>query len=233
MESMAAPCQAADKGDRRLNVVELRPDGMAWTRGAISARDVRVMRSLADEQPILGAAYPREQARLFFYSLQVRDRKEIRQQGLRDAAERVLEFVQLQLQGHGCGAVLDVDTAFQLASAREWALHALVYLSPDKKSAKARELEIAAGHPLTICGVPTKLSIGFRKSKAIETAYGQMRLPNSGCFGVFPDSVRHDRGVMWSYWCPRCEPSASKMTRNQGERRAKSLEQALRDASIS
>ena len=222
---MSAPGQAADKGDRPV----------VWTRSeeSLRQRDIRVMRSLAEDQPIIGVALPREQARLFFYSLQVRDRRKIRQEGLRVAAERVRERVQYELRALGCGAVLDVATAFELANAREWALHALVYLSPDKKSAKARELEISGGHSLAICGVPTTFSIGFQKSKAFETAYGPVRLPNSGCFGVFPDSLRQDRGVMWSYWCRRCEPSASKLTRYQGKRRAESLEQRRRDASSS
>ena len=192
-------------------------------------RDLRVRGLLSTEAPILGALCPSEQAALFDYSVQVRDRLKIAEEGLHGAATAVLTAVQQELRVRR--PLLDTAAAFGLASAREWALHALVYLE-GKQGAKRLEIALAGGEPLAICGVPVYVedrpSIGFRGAKPIESPFGLVNLPNFGCFGVFPDSLREDRGRMWSYWCPRCEPSASKATRFQTKDRAAQLTSVMR-----
>jgi hypothetical protein len=192
-------------------------------------RDFRVRQSLATTSPILGASCPREQAALFDYSVEVRDRLKISQGGLQEAATTVLTAVQQELRARS--PRLDPATAFELAGAREWALHALMFLVGPQR-AKKLETALADGRPLAICGVPVYVedrpSIGFGGAKPIETRFGVVNLPNSGCFGVFEDSLRDDRGRMWSYWCPRCKPRASKATRKQAERRAKQIARVMR-----
>lgn len=158
------------------------------------------------------------------------------QELLHDAAIKVLYYVQQELRARA--PVLDVPAAFELAYARAWALRALIDLHGQKHT-KALEMRIAdriaAGRPLAICGVPVAipgppdwLSLGFRGSKAIETPSGRVQIPNSGCFHVFPDSVRQDRAKMWAYWCPTCKPRVSKRTRRQGARYAKRVDALLR-----
>lgn len=180
-----------------------------WERSAAStaARDARVRETLASVYPILGARCTDAQSVLFDYSIEERDGRmsALTEELLLDACEAVLRAVHDELMTRAPGP-LDPAAAFELDSARRYARHAL---RQRRRGRAARELElsIADGVPLAIC-------VGSRKARVVRTySAGTVHVPASGCYAVFPDSIRATGGRM-AVWCPACKQSRTQRGRS-------------------
>ena len=205
-------------------------DRWVWTRSSASlrARDARVRASLATEAPILGGRCPDSQARLFDFSVQLRDRAHVDKRGLSDAASELLLWQQYELLGRRS---LGTEAAFELFSARAWALQALIHALPDGyKGAKRREMEITEGAPHGICMgrlphrvAPNAHNVNLDAQLARHYGRSQVGIPLVGCMSVFADSTNVGRGRMWSSWCPRCSPELSQSARAQARQQIAAL----------
>jgi hypothetical protein len=168
-------------------------------------RDVRVMRSLATEEPILGARCPKDQARLFFCSVRMREGRTPDNEDL-EAAKNIVACVHRELRERS--SPLDIAAAWELSNAKRWAIKVLADRR-GKTYAKEIELQLTQGEPLTIC-------MGSPKPAGVETAAGLLHVPvlGLGCRRVFPDSVRTTGGHMWRYWCDDCPPNRAQPLRS-------------------
>lgn len=144
------------------------------------------------------------------------------------AAEEILSGYYRVIPEPQPRVALEVSIAFELASARVWALHALKHQHDLDKSVKQIELRIADDRPLAICVggalitaplMPKGSRRGWRLPvKPIEfqarvvvshgrshTLKGGGRLPYCGCLCVFPDTTQDQRHP-WRYLCDDCHP---------------------------
>jgi hypothetical protein len=202
------------------------PDGTLrisgkWERSAAStaAHDARVRQTLAAVYPILGARCPDEQCVLFDYSIEERDgrRTALTDELLLGACEAVLSAVHDELVARAPGP-LDAAAAFEFDNARRYARDALRQRLSGRE-ARELELRIADGAPLAIC-------IGSRKPRAVATkSAGTVHVPATGCYAVFPGSIRATGGRM-AVWCPAHKSSKARPQRAI-ERRHRRLVESL------
>lgn len=165
------------------------------------------MRSLAKEQPILGSRCPRAQARIFIYSVELRDGRIPTIDGLGHAAQVVTACIhQVLLES---ASPLELGTAQELWNAKRWAMRALVETSRGSKiRAKEVEMRLTGERPLTIC-------MGSPKPVVVDTELGSLDVPmlGLGCRCVYPDSTRITGGRMWRFWCKTCDKNRPQLWR--------------------
>jgi hypothetical protein len=178
-------------------------------------RQARRRAALATDHKILGGQCLGALERLFDYSLQLRENGRIEIEDLATAAEMVLSCVQRELLGRA--SPLEIEVAFELAYARAWAIHALVYVH-GPRAAKEIELRLTDGAPLTICTGRTWQRYPYRERAAPflgKVVSGRLadgrefRIPAYGCFAIFADTTQTTRWA-WAHWCPDCKPNTGR-----------------------
>jgi hypothetical protein len=114
----------------------------------LDPRDRRRLRALAADQPILGARCPAAQARLFEFSVEIRERTHVDEAGLEDAAREVFICVQEELAL--LDSPVDLVAALDLTNALWWERKALMYLH-GAIGEKRIEMTLCDSSPLTVC----------------------------------------------------------------------------------
>ncbi len=169
----------------------------------VESREDRLRAAIATDQSILGALCPEAQRRLLDFSF---DREQT--DGVVEAAEEILTNVQHELSSRR--PRLEHAAAFELVSARQWAIYALSLITTTHAHAKKHELAVTEGSPLTACFgfSPFLPPIRGRALQEVQThRYGVLRIPAYGCFAVIPESTRLG-GRMWRQWCTDCAPNS-------------------------
>jgi hypothetical protein len=177
----------------------------------LAARDARVRARLAETHPILAAYGVASLERLFDYSTRVDDDHDYRT--LRDAAENVLAWVQIELAKRPIHEALTLEVATELHFAQLWARRAHLEQHADESLVKEFELWVSDGAPRTICW---GTSHRFRVDDDLATRAGRETLIvttyASGCLCVFADATQNERKRWW-YWCDRHQPSKARLAR--------------------
>jgi hypothetical protein len=172
----------------------------------LDERDRRVMLSLASEQ-----------ARLFKFSVAIRDGCTPDHAGLEEAAKTVLSHVHRELRERE--SPLDYAAAWGLNNAKRWAIRALADRE-GKIRAKKIELNLTQGKPLAIC-------MGSQTS--VDTEMGHLHLPVLGCRSVFRDATHVTGGNrMWRDWCDNCPPNKAQPLRWAKNEHKKRVDEYLR-----
>jgi hypothetical protein len=207
----------------------MRATKLVFCKSAKGRRDAwdRRRASLATDMKILGPQCPRDLERLFDYSIQLWEKRKIETEGLAASAENVIVCEQRELRKRE--SPLEWDTAFELAEAKEWAIHALVYLAGGAtKPVKEIELRLLDNAPLAIClgqewrKVPRREGERSKRDHEAPPFMGKIvtavvidkgeaqefSIPAYGCCAIFLDATQTTRHA-WKHWCPDCAPSKS------------------------
>ncbi len=117
-----------------------------------------------------------------------------------EACEAVIRAVQQELAALEPGPI-EHALAFELVTAEQWALHALLD-SKSPSEAKREHIRLSEGRPLAICR-------GSDYGHVVTTALGSAVAHAQGCLRIFEAPTRTN-GRVWSYFCPECRPRNGK-----------------------
>jgi hypothetical protein len=150
--------------------------------------------------------------RLFDFSIEVRDERPITRDGLAEAAEDVLLWVQRELALWRSAEAPPAAVAWELYAAQRWVR--LAYCERHTSvEAKRYELAVADGAPLALC-IGTSISVDVRRWKRVSRLLGRSGVTTwaPGCRRVIPD-VRDSERHFWRVWCDDCAPNRGQTTR--------------------
>jgi hypothetical protein len=212
------------KGDSEVEVV------LDWviTPEQLAARDDRVRRAIETTPSVFPADCNAARVRLFDYSIELRDDPQCYPDaiGLEQAARQILRAYNRDLGHRKRSKAVDAPAAFELESARSWALSALRLIYLRAGAVKKVELEEAEpGQLLAICiggAYSAVAQFGGRHPVApLEVPMSGLDkplvVPARGCLRIFNDPGKQVGGGrnQWPRWCPDCDPSKGQTRRSQ------------------
>jgi hypothetical protein len=176
--------------------------GKVTNPDVIVRKDARRRARLPEDQPILGARCPEAQARLFDFSVQLRERLPFSTEGLLEACETILACVQDEYRERA--SPLEPVAAIELSAARKWAMHAVALRTGSYVHARRFEITHTHGEPLTLC-VGTQVTV---KSDYWEDV---LEIPARGCYSIIEES--RTIGGRRKLWCDEHAPNKGQRAR--------------------